>query len=447
MFKFIANRKMLVVAALSLLVVLLGIWCLGVKTPAYAVIINGQKKFIVKDARIVDQALDIITKEQVGARKNVELSSKVKLKRTFVKRDNIMDAAQAEAELKKNLQFKMAAAAIVVNGKPIAYVNNEATAKKLLDKIKDENCRVEEGEKLISAKFVEKVQIEPTQVAMARVLSSKGAWNLITTGTTCPEKYTIKEGDSLWSIARQHDMYVADILKANQLQEDDILDLDQEILLIKCKPYISVVAKIEGNRTEAIPYQTKVITDRGASNSVNIKNQGENGEKQVAYVLSKRNGVVENRELVSEKITKQPVDRVIVKGTRVVNVASRGGSAVGSGRLSWPVQGSISQYFRSGHTGIDIAGSSGSPIRAADSGTVVYAGRQGGYGNFVIINHGNGLVTRYAHCSSINVSTGQSVSSGQTIATRGSTGRSTGPHLHFEVLANGRFVNPLNYLR
>ncbi|WP_198142788.1 peptidoglycan DD-metalloendopeptidase family protein [Syntrophomonas zehnderi] len=427
-------------------VFLLGIWCLGVKTPAYAVFINGQKKFIVKDARTVDKALDEITKKQVGGRKNVELSSKVNLKRTFVKRDSLMAATQVEAELKKNLQFKMAAAAIVVNGKPIAYVNNEATAKKLLDKIKDENSQVEEGEKLITAKFVEKVQIEPTQVAIARVLSSKGAWNLITTGTACPEKYTIKEGDSLWSIARQHDMYVADILKANQLQEDDILDLDQEIVLIKCKPYINVVAKIEGSKTEAIPYQTKVITDRGASNSVNIKNQGADGEKQIAYVLSKRNGVIENREILSEKIIKQPTDRVVVKGTRVVNVASRGGS-LGSGRLSWPAHGSISQYFSGRHSGIDIAGSAGSAVRAADSGTVVFAGRQGGYGNFIIINHGNGLVTRYAHCSSLNVSAGQSVASGQTIGTRGSTGRSTGPHLHFEVLANGRFVNPLNYLR
>ena len=129
-------------------------------------------------------------------------------------------------------------------------------------------------------------------------------------------------------------------------------------------------------------------------------------------------------------------------------VASRGGSVVGSGNLSWPINGSITQYFKgSAHTGIDIAGSTGAPIRAADSGIVTFAGYQGGYGKFVIINHGNGLVTRYAHCSSINVSPGESVTRGATIATRGSTGRSTGPHLHFEVLVNGSFANPMSYLR
>ena len=136
----------------------------------------------------------------------------------------------------------------------------------------------------------------------------------------------------------------------------------------------------------------------------------------------------------------------MVKGTRVIRVASRSGSGGGSGALAWPVYGPISQYFGR-HTGIDIAGSTGSAIQAAAAGTVTFAGWDGGYGKFVIINHGNGLVTRYGHCSSLLVSAGQSVSSGQTIGLRGSTGNSTGPHLHFEVLSGGSFVNPLSYLR
>lgn len=447
MHNFLNNRKILGVASLTLLVFMLGIWLLGIKTPAYAVVINGKPKFIVKDARTVDLALAKITKQQALGHKQVELNSKVDVKLTFVKRDMIMAAPKVEAELKKNLQFKILAAAIVVNDKTVTYVNSKAAAEKLLQQIKEENSQVGEGEKLLSAAFVEKVKIKSAQVSIAEVLSSKGAWNLITTGTASPEKYVIQEGDNLWSIARKNDMYVADILKANHLQENDILDLGQEIVLIKSKPHINVVAKIEGSKTEAIPFQTKIITDRNAGNSVKIKSQGANGEKQVAYVLSKRNGTVEKKDVISEKIIKQPSDRVVVKGTRVINLASRGGGTVGSGNLDWPAQGSITKFFSGGHTGVDIAGSTGSPIRAADSGTVVFTGRQGGYGNFVIVNHGNGIVTRYAHCSSITVSTGQAVSRGQTIATRGSTGNSTGPHLHFEVLANGGFVNPLKYLR
>jgi murein DD-endopeptidase MepM/ murein hydrolase activator NlpD len=153
---------------------------------------------------------------------------------------------------------------------------------------------------------------------------------------------------------------------------------------------------------------------------------------------------MEKRDISEEKIIKEVVDKVVVNGSRTYQVASRGGGA--SADLDWPVYGSITQSFGGGHTGIDIAGSSGTTIMAADDGNVSSASYQGGYGNFVVINHGNGLVTRYAHCSSLLVTPGQYVARGEAIATRGSTGHSTGPHLHFEVLQNGSFRNPINYL-
>ena len=98
------------------------------------------------------------------------------------------------------------------------------------------------------------------------------------------------------------------------------------------------------------------------------------------------------------------------------------------------------------HTGIDIANSKGTAIYAANSGTVSFVGRKGGYGNLVIINHGGGFSTYYAHCNSTLVKSGQSVSRGQKIATVGTTGRTTGPHLHFEVRVNGQPKNPISYL-
>jgi murein DD-endopeptidase MepM/ murein hydrolase activator NlpD len=98
------------------------------------------------------------------------------------------------------------------------------------------------------------------------------------------------------------------------------------------------------------------------------------------------------------------------------------------------------------HTGIDISAHSGTPIKAAAGGEVVFAGWWGGYGNVVIIDHGGGISTLYAHCSAIYVRKGQSVSQGEVIAAVGSTGLSTGPHLHFEVRKNGKPVDPLGYL-
>lgn len=140
--------------------------------------------------------------------------------------------------------------------------------------------------------------------------------------------------------------------------------------------------------------------------------------------------------------------------------AANGNLQYSGGQLQWPVPASskisspfgyrIHPIFNTYklHTGIDIPASSGSNIVAAESGVVLLSsyGYNGGYGNYVIILHGDGLTTRYAHCSSLGVSEGQAVAKGQVIASVGSTGDSTGPHLHFEVRKNGICYDPLSYL-
>jgi murein DD-endopeptidase MepM/ murein hydrolase activator NlpD len=122
----------------------------------------------------------------------------------------------------------------------------------------------------------------------------------------------------------------------------------------------------------------------------------------------------------------------------------------GSGQLSWPVSGPVTSGFGSRwgrmHEGIDIAVGQGTPVHAAAAGTVIYAGWMEGYGNLVVIDHGSGLSTAYGHNSSLASSVGESVSAGQVIAYSGSTGHSTGPHVHFEVRVNGAPVDPLGYL-
>lgn len=138
------------------------------------------------------------------------------------------------------------------------------------------------------------------------------------------------------------------------------------------------------------------------------------------------------------------------------NPAPTAASGNGNGRFIWPVNGSVTSGFGprthpiSGgtrtHAGLDIAASSGTPIKAADDGTIVMAGSNGGYGLFTLIDHGNGLATAYAHQSSIGVRVGQRVSRGEVIGNVGSTGQSTGPHLHWEVRVNGNPVDPRGWV-
>lgn len=422
------------VISLAAILVMVIIWCFGVRTPAYSVTIDGQKALVVADKAVVNTVLQEIN--------DAEMAQQIDVKLTFAKRSDVMPAEKVAAELKYALEPKTSGATLVVNGDPLVCLQDGGTAQALLEQLKQEYSTLAEGEKLTSVEFAEDVQIIEGTIICADLVDRDAALNLIKLGTMKPQIYVVEEGDSMWSIARAHDMYVSDIVAANGIQEDSILSLEQEIILNKPAPLITVVAQVEGNQKVVIPYQTITEQDNSLS-GIKIKTEGKNGEKQVSYTATLRNGIMENKEVVEEQVIAAAVDKVIVKG-RATQVASRGGS---TGRLIWPVAGSISQSYGGRHTGIDIAGSAGSNISAADGGVVTFAGWQGGYGNFVIIKHSNGLVTRYAHCSKILVSSGQSVSQGQTVATRGSTGNSTGPHLHFEVMQNGSFCNPLNYLR
>jgi murein DD-endopeptidase MepM/ murein hydrolase activator NlpD len=142
--------------------------------------------------------------------------------------------------------------------------------------------------------------------------------------------------------------------------------------------------------------------------------------------------------------------RAAQSGTGSTSTGSTGTGAPSAAGFVWPVNGVVVSGFgmRWGrmHEGIDITAATGTPIRAAASGTVIHSGWLGGYGNLVVIDHGNGLATAYAHASALLVRVGQQVSQGQTIALVGSTGNSSGPHLHFEVRVNGVAVDPLLYL-
>jgi murein DD-endopeptidase MepM/ murein hydrolase activator NlpD len=127
-----------------------------------------------------------------------------------------------------------------------------------------------------------------------------------------------------------------------------------------------------------------------------------------------------------------------------------------TGNLRMPVKGRLTSPYgyrihpiynvRKLHTGLDLAAASGTPIHAAGDGAVVFSGRWGGYGNCVILDHGGGIATLYGHCSRLAVANGQNVTQGQTIGYVGSTGLSTGPHLHFEVRRDGHPVDPMGYL-
>lgn len=248
-------------------------------------------------------------------------------------------------------------------------------------------------------------------------------------------------------------------VKEGIFNNSDIKTVDEIIKTAQDKNLLQVLVKTDIVLKEKIPYDTKVKYDKTKDSSYNkVTRKGVNGKQKTTYRISLLDGVQTDAVITDVKTIKKPVNKVVTKGKGASSSTVTTGEVSSSGFI-WPVPSvhtiSSSYGYREGgefHTGIDIADGDcyGATIVASKGGTVEWAGYDdSGYGNYVIINHGDGYKTLYGHCSSVYVSQGQKVSQGQSICAIGSTGQSTGNHLHFEVRTGDQRSdrqNPLNYV-
>ncbi|HHW40844.1 MAG TPA: M23 family metallopeptidase [Syntrophomonadaceae bacterium] len=339
---------------------------------------------------------------------------------------------------------------VVIAGRPAFLLPNREAAQRVLNRLKDEYRKKLAGEKIEAIEFSEKISFRSRPVAVGEISREEDALSLLKQGRVQTRKYRVKEGDSLWSIARAHGLLVKELLDANP-NLTERLDIDQEINLAAVQPLLHVRITSSAVKREAIPFDVQVRLDsKLRRGSAKVVRDGEEGQKEVVYRFVRENDRIVSQQVLASRVLKEPVPKIVAQGTAGgrLYAFSRGS---GSGVLSWPVGGGITSGYgyRGGefHSGIDIAAGAGVAVHAAAGGRVVEAGWGGGYGRTVVIDHGNGLATRYAHLSRVDVSTGETVSKGEVIGAVGSSGRATGPHLHFEVMSNGGSVNPLNYLR
>ncbi len=261
----------------------------------------------------------------------------------------------------------------------------------------------------------------------------------------------IKKGDNFWNLAKKYKLTVNDLIILNPDINPEKIYPGDKLLVRPVNPVLDVVVELENTLIEPIPFKVKYRRDsRLYTHQQKILRSGVEGEKEVLYHITLRNGYQDSLTVLEEKVLKEPVDALVQIGTR--KTVARGG------RINYGVvHGTrISSYYgyrihpitgkRRFHDGLDIAAPHGNSVYAYTDGRVVEAGWNNGYGYCILIDHGNGLKTRYAHLSKIYVRVGQRVRVEERIGAVGSTGNSTGPHLHFEVIKNGRTTNPLNYL-
>lgn len=249
-------------------------------------------------------------------------------------------------------------------------------------------------------------------------------------------QYTVQGGDTLSTIASQFNISVATIQWTNNLSEESVIRPGDALYILPTSgvsytvesgdTVSSIAQKFEANTDEIIEYND-LITGENLLAGKEIIIPG--GKKELPQAPQPATQLGSIRNLFTTG-----------GGTPPPNAAVTGT------KLQWPTTTRrISQYFRYGHAGVDIDGEFADPIYAAEGGKVVTAGWYGGYGLHVVIDHGNGLQTLYAHLQKVFVSEGQSVGRGQSLGEEGSTGRSSGSHLHFEVRQNGRAQNPFSY--
>ncbi len=249
--------------------------------------------------------------------------------------------------------------------------------------------------------------------------------------------YTVQPGDTVSSIARNFGLTVNTILWANDLGAYSLLRIGDKLTI---PPQSGLLYTIKKGDTLAKLAQTyniemnKIIETNSLGSSLTI------GQKILLPGARKITPSV----AVAKPSTNSYTGVSVIKD--LVNPPAKPSTT----KLAWPTSGNrITQYFSWSHPGLDIANKIGTPLYAAEDGKVIISqgGYNGGYGNTIVIDHGGGMKTRYGHASKLYVKVGDTVTRGEVIAAMGSTGRSTGSHLHFEVIINGTKYNPLNYIK
>ncbi|MFH1582885.1 MAG: M23 family metallopeptidase [Candidatus Falkowbacteria bacterium] len=249
-------------------------------------------------------------------------------------------------------------------------------------------------------------------------------------------EYIVRAGDTVSTIAANFGISVNTVLWENDLNAYSLIRPGNKLAIL---PMSGVAHKVvRGDTLDAIASKYGVdantIMETNKLASAEMLSVGQKliipGGKKTYYASTPSSSNISAVSIIKDLLTPQDL------------------RSTASNKLAWPTVGSrITQYFSWRHYAIDIANKTGTPIYAADTGVIEVAGWGAGYGNQIVIDHGGGRKSRYAHLSKFYVKRGESVKKGEVIAAMGSTGRSTGSHLHFEYIINGIKYNPLNYLK
>ena len=302
--------------------------------------------------------------------------------------------------------------------------------------------------------FVQSIRVERGLYPVSSVESLQSINVKLDSVVEGEQTYTIQQGDSPSLVADKVGIPTQTLINLNpdvtqSMLVGDVLVISHEQPFLQTKTVKTVTEEKE------IAFTTETELDHNkASGYEKVVQEGKNGLEEIVSEVTYIDGYETERTVISKTTLQEPVTAKIVVGSLTSSQYNFSGSGAAStesnvGGYIWPVNGGYITcpiWGYSGHTGTDIAAPAGTTIWASKGGTVAYAGWSNGYGYNVLINHGDGTKTRYAHCSSLAVYTGQQVSQGQVVGYVGQTGWASGNHCHFEIISNGTFLDARNYI-
>ena len=410
---------------------------------------DGQELAKVSSARVARDAasdLERRTSQALGGTYTIS-ESMIRYASAILPRSELVDESTLEEELSDEIGLVTYGYGLYVDDELIGATPYEGALEELQQQLKYGVS----SESTISCDFREKVEVKAGYYPTEKIMNLGYLAELLYSTKDEEVTYTVKKGDTWSEIAEDHGMSSKELLAMNPGYDPNRLSIGEVLTLSAAVPYLTLTVTEQERYLADIPYDV-AYTDSADlyQGDYKVTSKGVYGKADVVANVTYINGEETERTVLSYTELQQPVTEQRLRGTK------ERPTWLPTGSFRWPVSGSLTSRFggrkspggigSTNHKGIDIANRRGTPVYAADGGTVIYAGWMRGYGYLVQISHGNGVVTYYGHNSSLTVSVGQHVYKGQQIARMGSTGNSTGNHCHFEIRVNGVAKNPLNYL-
>lgn len=369
---------------------------------------------------------------------------------------SLTESQLADKIIKASGEDILQATGILINNELFAVVTEKAVVEKTLQGLLKPYQNAANTN--LTVDFVKEVRLLDGLYLTNSITNTNDVINQITGQVEGEKIYIVQKGDFPSSVAKKTGVPLKDLYALNphinpEINKSYKMPVGDKLLVSKAVDFLQIKTVERRKQSIVIPHETvKTNNENLLWGTQKVTVNGEDGiDERIVDVVS-IDGIIVEENVISQTRLKNPVTEQLEIGTKNVYGGNAGDAS--SGSFIWPSPNykSVSRGFGpNGHRGLDITGAANIPILAVDNAVVEFAGKGSGsywsYGNYVRLRHSNGITTIYAHCNSLTVTTGQYVGKGQTIALMGSTGRSSGNHLHLEVQVNGVLVDPYIYVK